>query len=104
LDDHVISGRVTSLSTSGAQMSLARNLPARLSDQTVRLYLDAIGWIEAEVSGSSKTVIRLLLRPTFAQHKQLVVRLFGSSSSNVADTANMRGTIFGMITRGFRGE
>jgi cellulose synthase (UDP-forming) len=104
LDDHVFSGRVTALSTSSAQMSLARNLPARLSNQTVRLYLDATGWIEAEVSGSSRAGITLGLRPTSAQHRQLVVRLFGSSSSNVADTAKLRGVIFGTISRGFRGK
>jgi cellulose synthase (UDP-forming) len=104
LDDDVISGLVTGLSTSSAQISLARNLPARQSNQTVQLYLDALGWIEAEVSSSSKAVIRLRLRPTSAQHKQLVVRLFGSSSSNVADTASMRGAIFGTISRGFRGR
>jgi cellulose synthase (UDP-forming) len=104
LDDNVISGHVTGLSTSSAQMSLAQTLPARLSDQTVRLYLDTLGWIEAEVSSCSKAVIGLRLRPTFAQHKQLVVTLFGSPSSNVADTARMRGTIFGTISRGFRGK
>ena len=104
LDDDVISGLVTGLSTSTAQISLARNFPARLSNQTVQLYLDALGWIEAEVSSSSKAVIRLRLRPTSAQHKQLVVRLFGSSSSNVADTASIRGVIFGTISRGFRGK
>ena len=102
--DNVISGHVTGLSTSSAQMSFARALPARLSNQTVRLYLDALGWIEAEVSSSSKSVIGLRLRPTFAQHKLLVVTLFGSSSSNVADTASMRGAIFGTISRGFRGK
>jgi cellulose synthase (UDP-forming) len=104
LHDQVISGHVTALSTSSAQMSFARNLPARLSNQTVQLYLDALGWIDAEVSSSSKTAIKLRLRPTSAQHKQLVVRLFGSSSSNVADTASMRGVIFGTISRGFRGK
>jgi cellulose synthase (UDP-forming) len=104
LDDNVISGHVTGLSTSSAQMSFAQSLPARLSDQTVRLYLNTLGWIEAEVSSCSKAVIGLRLRPTFAQHKQLVVTLFGSPSSNVADTARMRGTIFGTISRGFRGK
>jgi cellulose synthase (UDP-forming) len=104
LDDHVVSGRVTGLSTSSAQMSFARNLPARLSNQNVQLYLDALGWIEAEVSSSSEAAVGLRLRPTFVQHKQLVVRLFGSSSSNVADTARMRGVIFGTISRGFRGK
>jgi cellulose synthase (UDP-forming) len=104
LDDHVITGHVTGLSTSSAQISFARNLPACLSNQPVRLYLDALGWIDAEVSSSSNAVIGLRLRPTFAQHKQLVVRLFGSSSSNVTDTASMRGVIFGTISRGFRGK
>jgi cellulose synthase (UDP-forming) len=104
LDDCVISGHVTGLSTSTAQMSCAQTLPVRLSNQTVQLYLDALGWIEAEVSSCSDAVIGLRLRPTFAQHKQLVVTLFGSSSSNVADTASMRGAIVGTISRGFRGK
>ena len=104
LDDNVISGHVIGLSTSSARMSFARTLPARLSNQTVRLYLDALGWIEAEVSSRSKAVIGLRLRPTFAQHRQLVVTLFGSSSNNVADTASMRGAIFATISRGFRGK
>ncbi len=41
VDDNVISGHVTGLSTSSAQMSFTRNLPARRSYQTVQLYLDA---------------------------------------------------------------
>jgi cellulose synthase (UDP-forming) len=104
LDDNVISGHVTGLSTSSAQMSFARRLPARLSDQTVQLYLDTLGWIEAEVSSSSKAIISLRLRPTLAQHKQLVVTLFGSSSTRVADTASLSGAIRGTISRGFRGK
>jgi cellulose synthase (UDP-forming) len=102
--DHVIPGHVTALSTSGAQMSFAQTFPAGLSDQTVRLYLDAIGWIEGEASSCTKAVIKLRLRPTFAQHKKLVVTLFGWSSRNVADTASVRGVVLGMISRGFRGK
>ena len=104
LDDDVIPGHVTRLSTSSAQMSCARTLPARLSSKTVQLYLDALGWIEAEVLSRSEAVIGLRLRPTPAQHQQLVVTLFGSSSSNVAESASMRGVIFGTISRGFRGR
>jgi cellulose synthase (UDP-forming) len=85
-------------------MSFAGNLPAHPHDRTVQLYLDALGWIEAEVSSSSEAAVGLRLRPTFVQHKQLVVRLFGSSSNNVADTASMRGVVFGTISRGFRGR
>jgi cellulose synthase (UDP-forming) len=103
LDDNVICGHVTGLSTSSAQMSF-RTLPARPSNQTVRLYLAALGWIEAEVSRYSEAAIELRLRPTLSQHRQLVVRLFGSSSSNVADTARMRGAMFGTISRAFRGK
>jgi cellulose synthase (UDP-forming) len=102
--DNVISGHVTGLSTSSAQMSFARTLPAHLSNQKAQLYLDSLGWIEAEVSSYSNAAIRLRLRPTFAQHRKLVVSLFGSPCSNVADTASMRGVIFGTISRGFRGK
>jgi cellulose synthase (UDP-forming) len=104
LGENVIAGHVTGLSTSGAQMSFARNLPARLSSQTVQLYLATLGWIEAEISSCSKSSVGLLLRPTFAQRKQLVVTLFGSSSSNVADSVRMRETILGTVSRGFRGR
>jgi cellulose synthase (UDP-forming) len=104
LDDKLIAGHVTGLSTSGAQMSFARNLPARLSSQTAQLYLDTLGWIEAEVSSCSETAIGLRLRPTLAQHEQLVVRLFGTPYSTVADTASMSGAILGTISRGFRGR
>jgi cellulose synthase (UDP-forming) len=104
LDDNVIAGHVTRLSTSSAQMSFARALPTRLSNQGVQLYLDALGWIEAEVSSCSQSSVGLRLRPTFAQRKQLVVTLFGSPSSNVADSACMRETIFGTVSRGFRGR
>ncbi len=104
LGDNVIAGHVTGLSTSGAQMSFARNLPARLSSQTVQLYLATLGWIEAEVSSCSETAIGLRLRPTLTQHEQLVVRLFGTSYSTVADTASMSGAILGTISRAFRGE
>jgi cellulose synthase (UDP-forming) len=104
LGDNVIAGHVTGLSTSGAQMSFAGNLPARLSSQTVQLYLATLGWIEAEVSSCSETAIGLRLRPTRTQHEQLVVRLFGTSYSTVADTASMSGAILGTISRAFRGE
>jgi len=104
LGDNVIAGHVTGLSTSGAQMSFARNLPARLSSQTVQLYLATLGWIEAEVSSCSETAIGLRLRPTLTQHERLVVRLFGTSYSTVADTASMSGAILGTISRAFRGE
>jgi cellulose synthase (UDP-forming) len=104
LGDNVIAGHVTGLSTSGAQMSFARNLPARLSSQTVQLYLATLGWIEAEVSSCSEIAIGLRLRPTRTQHEQLVVRLFGTSYSTVADTASMSGAILGTISRAFRGE
>jgi len=104
LGDNLTSGHVTWLSTSSAQMSFTRNLPARRSYQTVQLYLDMLGWIDAEVSSCSEAAIGLRLRPTLTQHKQLVVRLFGTSYSNVADTASMSGAILGTISRGFRGQ
>lgn len=38
----------------------------------------------------------------FSQHRQLVVRLFGSPSGTVAHTANLGGAISSTIARGFR--
>jgi cellulose synthase (UDP-forming) len=103
-DGGKISVRVRLLSTSSAQVCCADNLPVRLSGQNAQLCLDAYGPIDAEVLGCSKGVIELRLRPLAAQHKQLVVRLFGASSGSVPDIASMRGVIVGTILKGFRGR
>jgi cellulose synthase (UDP-forming) len=104
LDGEVISGHVIELSTSTAQVSCTPDLRSRLSNQTVQLYLDRLGWIDAEVSSCSEAIVGLRLRPTTAQHEQLVIRLFGSSHVNVADTASLSGAISGTISRAFRGK
>jgi cellulose synthase (UDP-forming) len=103
-DGNDMAGYVTSLSTSSAWLSFAQALPARLSSPTARLYLDRLGWIEADVLTCSETAVELQLRPTFAQHQALVVRLFGSSHDNVTATASLRGAISGTISRAFRGQ
>jgi len=64
-------------------ISLGRIFPARGPIKPFGFIL--MRWVDRSGSfSSSKTVIRLRLRTTFAQHKQLVVRLFGSSASNIA--------------------
>jgi cellulose synthase (UDP-forming) len=103
-DGNDMAGYVTSLSTSSARLSFAQALPARLSSPTAQLYLDRLGWIKAEVLTCSETAVELQLRPTFAQHQALVVRLFGSSHDNVTATASLRGAVFGTILRAFRGQ
>lgn len=103
VDGRNISGRVSLLSTSNAQVSCAQNLPVRLSSQAVRFHLDGIGAIDAGIASYSDGVIDLRLRPTSAQHKQLVVRLFGAASGSVPDRARMGGVISGTILRAFRG-
>jgi cellulose synthase (UDP-forming) len=102
--EQLIPGRLTSLSTSSAEMSLVRNLPMRSPTPPVRLYCDVLGWLDAEPSTCSGDKISLRLRPTSPQHQQLVVRLFGSTSSGVADRARLIGAMFGMIARAFRGR
>jgi cellulose synthase (UDP-forming) len=103
-DGELISGRVQELSLSSARMSCAANLPARLFNRPVQLHLGGLGWINAEISSCSEAVVALRLRPTSSQHRQLVIRLFTSSSVGVADTASMGGAIVGTISRGFRGK
>lgn len=100
----LIQGRVFALSTSSAQMAMARKASEPLLSGSVSLDLDALGWIDAEVSSCSDREIVLRLQPTLAQHQQLVVRLFGSASANVGDTASWRGIVAGTIARGFRGH
>jgi cellulose synthase (UDP-forming) len=103
IDGRNISGRVSLLSTSNAQVSCAQNLPIRLSSQNVQLHLDGFGAIDADIASYSNGVMDLRLRPTAAQHRQLVVRLFGASSGSVPDRARMSGVISGTILRAFRG-
>jgi cellulose synthase (UDP-forming) len=104
VDARNISVRVSLLSTSSARVSCGKNLPVPLSNQQVQLYLDAFGAIDAEVVSCSEGFIGLQLRPTAAQHRQLVVKLFGGSSGSVPDKASMGGVIAGTILRGFRGR
>ena len=103
-DGNALPGYVTGLSTSSARLSLAQPLPAQLSGPTAQLHLERLGSIEAEILTCSETAIALQLRPTLAQHQALVVRLFGSSFDNVTDTASLRGTIFGTISRALLGR
>ena len=103
IDGKNMSGRVSLLSTSNAQVSCPQNL-AWLSNQTARLYLDEFGAIDADIVSCSKGTVGLRLRPTSAQHKQLVVKLFGGSSGTVSDKASMSGVIVGTILKGFRGK
>jgi len=67
---------------------LSANL-AWLSNQTARLYLDAFGEIDADLVSCCKGTVGFRLRPTSAQHKQLVVKLFGGSPGTVSDKASM---------------
>jgi cellulose synthase (UDP-forming) len=102
--EQIIPGRLTSLSTSSAEMSLVRNLPRRSPTPPVRIFCDVLGWLDAEPSTFSGDKISLRLRPTSLQHQRLVVRLFGSSSNSVADRARLSGAISGTIARAFRGR
>jgi cellulose synthase (UDP-forming) len=102
-DGKILAGRVTQLSTSSAELSLQMNHLLRPSGQPARLHLDTLGWIDGnafEVSGR----IKLRLRPTSIQHRQLVVRLFGSSTGQVADRARLSGAMSATIGRVFRGR
>jgi len=104
LDGVNISVRLSSLSTSSARVSCDQNLPMLRSCRNLRLYLDSLGAISAEVVSCSDHCIRLQLQPTAPQHQQLVVKLFGSSSGRVPDKARMGGVVAGALIRGFRGR
>jgi len=102
-DGQIYTGRVIRLSTSSAEITLQGRLPLRLSGQPVQLHLDAIGWIDGTAVPKSNE-LKLHLRPTSIQHRQLVVRLFASSTDNVAVRASLRGAMMATITRVSRGS
>jgi cellulose synthase (UDP-forming) len=102
--DRIIAGCVIELSMTNARISAAQCLPEPRHGQPVHLYLDGLGWIEAKTSTCSGQIIELELRPTLLQRRQLVVRLFGSTSSSVAEIASWRGAAAGTIARAFRGR
>jgi cellulose synthase (UDP-forming) len=101
-DGQIHAGRIVRLSTSSAEITLQSRLPCRLSGQPVQLLLDTIGWIDGTVVIKSNE-LRLHLRPTGIQHRQLVVRLFASSTDSVAVRASLRGAMAATITRVSRG-
>jgi len=103
-DDRIIPGRIIELSVTKARISAARDLAKPRHGRPVHLHLDALGWIESKTSTSSAEIIELELRPTMVQRRQLVVRLFGSSSSSVAEAASLRGAMTGTVARAFRGR
>jgi cellulose synthase (UDP-forming) len=101
-DGQIHAGRVIRLSTSSAEITLQRRLPRRLSGQPVQLHFDAVGWIDGTVI-IEPNELKLHLRPTSIQHRQLVVRLFASSTNSVAVRASLRGAMIATITRVSRG-
>jgi cellulose synthase (UDP-forming) len=101
-DGQIHAGRIVRLSTSSAEITLQSRLPRRLSGQPMHLHFDTIGWIDGTVVSRSNE-LKLHLRPTGIQHRQLVVRLFSSSTDNVAVRASLRGAMMATITRISRG-
>lgn len=99
----VAPGLLTMLSLSSARVSCSGGWPQHLMSGPAQLHLDSLGWIDAEISDRDKLSIGLRLRPTAAQRKELVIRLFGLLDGNVADTASMRGTIAGVVRKGLQG-
>jgi cellulose synthase (UDP-forming) len=96
-------GRLSLLSTSNAKVSCAQKFKPT-SNQNAQLYLHAFGAIDVDIVSCSNGIVDLRLRPTLAQHRQLVVGLFGGSSGSVSDRASMGGVIVGTILRGFGGN
>jgi cellulose synthase (UDP-forming) len=101
--EEVVFGRLTMLSMSRARLCCIDGWPAGPTSGPAQLHLDSLGRIGAEISDRTGLTIELQLRPTAAQRKQLVIRLFGLLDGNVAGTASISGTIAGTVRKGFRG-
>jgi len=101
-DGKIFPGRVTRLSTSSAEISLQKDCPLR-SEQAVRLYVDPVGWVEGSAFVTASE-IKLQLRPTTSQYRRLVVKLFTSTTGDVADRARLSGAMSATIVRVLRGR
>ncbi|PWT85718.1 glycosyltransferase family 2 protein [Bradyrhizobium sp. PMVTL-01] len=102
-DGKVVPGLLTSLSMSSARVACSGSRTVDSMSGPMRLHLDSLGWIDAEISDRDRLTIGVRLRPTVAQRKALAVRLFGALDGDVADTASIRGTIAGTIRKGLLG-
>ncbi|MGY8633854.1 glycosyltransferase [Bradyrhizobium sp. 14AA] len=103
-DGKVVPGLLTMLSMSSARVACSGSRAVRSMSGPMRLHLNSLGWIDAEIADHDRLTIGVRLRPTAAQRKALAIRLFGSLDGNVADTASIRGTIAGTIRKGLLGR
>lgn len=105
LGGNTFSARLTGLSTCSAHLLIPPTAPVRPSAGPAQVHLDGVGWIEADaLNVSAGTGIELRLRPSPAQHRLLVVRLFGASSGSVSNAVRPANLIWGTIMRGVRGR
>jgi cellulose synthase (UDP-forming) len=96
--------RVAELSISSVRVVMRRGSFPGADQPNVHLHLDRLGWTSASVISQSGNLVHARLHPDFDQRRQLVVRLFSSSSGAIASTARMRGALAGLARRGFLGR
>jgi cellulose synthase (UDP-forming) len=96
--------RVAALSLSSARLICSAELVIDRSDEPFQVHLDGLGWVDASIVSRSGQALLAGLQPSFAQRRQLVVRLFSSSYGVIADRARLRGALAGLVRRGFIGR
>jgi cellulose synthase/poly-beta-1,6-N-acetylglucosamine synthase-like glycosyltransferase len=95
---------LAALSISSARLICPADWATDRSDEGLRLHLDGLGWVDASIIARTGRVVLLRLQPDFEQRRQLVVRLFSSSSGIIANTARLRGALVGLARRGLVGR
>lgn len=96
--------RVAALSISSASLIISSGSAIDYAGSRIQLNLDWLGWTNVSLISQSATVVYAQLHPDFEQRRRLVVRLFSSSCGTIAGTARLRGSLAGLVRRGFLGR
>jgi len=100
----VLSCRIAALSISSVKLVCTAGGERYLDGSRFHLYLERLGWIDVSTISRSGRIVLARLQLDPEQRRRLVARLFSASHGNIADKASLRGALFGLARRGFRGS
>lgn len=98
--DRPVPCQLTSLSVATAQISIDGNDYTVCNRPRLMLQIAEVGWLEAAIISTDNYGVQLRIEPSFEQRRELLLRLFPSADTGVADQASMSTTLLGVWRRG----
>ncbi|MHC2334140.1 glycosyltransferase family 2 protein [Bradyrhizobium sp. USDA 4454] len=99
----ILSCRLLAISPSSVRLAGAAGETLELAGWRYKIHLEGLGWTDMSMVSRSGRTVLARLEPSAEQYQRLVVRLFSASQDNVACVASLRGTLAGLLRRGFIG-